>query len=681
MKSQVDHIANSESNMYDFSFIGLGASNSLIVLSLIKNGLLKGKKVLILEVSSKSNNDKTYCFWSSYEDSIISDLSPIISHQFDKIKVNNSNIQNIVDQPYFYIRSIDLYEYTLAQLNQEKINIERVEVNNIIEDQNFYSISTQEQSFKTRFIFDSRPPSEINLHSDDIYINQSFFGLHIQCENAVFQNDAFEMMNFNVEQNGATQFFYVIPFSPHEALIELTRFGQQKIDLNYASDLLKKHILKEFGPYKIVADETGCIPMTTFENEPSSSRGILKTGTSANLIKPSTGYGFKNMHSFAEKVSQRISQNQYDHFNTIHLNRKKRFKFYDTLLLIILLMWPLEGKTIFTQLYKKQSAIRIFTFLDEKTTFYNELKIFASLPIITFLRALYVFLKSKRYLRYIVALLIVSTYLLLDNLNQDSARIFSYTALSIGLVGLGIPHGALDHLLLKTKQFSLPFFLFKYSTGIILYYILWQLFPLFSLLLFIVYSSLHFGESELVEIKTKLPSPFFTVKSFLLGFSVLLFIISTHAEESMQVLTYLNLNIELTKYSSENLSLALSILSFSAILIQNLLSKGNPYFGLLFLLVLGIPTPLIVAFGLYFVLQHSDNAWKHLKHGLKMNSIGLYKKASLYTLGAFLVFGLIILNAEKLDSFHALWTQFFIFISCISLPHFIIMHLFYKEEF
>jgi Brp/Blh family beta-carotene 15,15'-monooxygenase len=279
-----------------------------------------------------------------------------------------------------------------------------------------------------------------------------------------------------------------------------------------------------------------------------------------------------------------------------------------------------------------------------------------------------------------VALLIVSTYLLLDNLNQDSARIFSYTALSIGLVGLGIPHGALDHLLLKTKQFSLPFFLFKYSTGIILYYILWQLFPLFSLLLFIVYSSLHFGESELVEVKTKLTSPFFTVKSILLGFSVLLFIISTHAEESMQVLTYLNLNIELTKYSSENLSLALSILSFSAILIQNLLSKGNPYFGLLFLLVLGIPTPLIVAFGLYFILQHSDNAWKHLKHGLKMNSIGLYKKASLYTLGAFLVFGLIILNAEKLDSFHALWTQFFIFIACISLPHFIIMHLFYKKE-
>ncbi|MDB0011735.1 hypothetical protein N9E20_02890, partial [Crocinitomicaceae bacterium] len=95
MKKQVGHIKNNESNIFDFIFIGLGASNSLIVLSLIKNGLLKDKKVLFVESSSKSNNDKTYCFWSSQNDSIIDDLSTIISHQFDKIKINNSNVQSL----------------------------------------------------------------------------------------------------------------------------------------------------------------------------------------------------------------------------------------------------------------------------------------------------------------------------------------------------------------------------------------------------------------------------------------------------------------------------------------------------------------------------------------------------------------------------------------------------------
>lgn len=680
MKKQVGHIENNESNIFDFIFIGLGASNSLIVLSLIKNGLLKDKKVLFIEPSSKSINDKTYCFWSSQNDFIIDDLSTIISHQFDKIKINNSNVQSLEGLFYYYIRSIDLYNHTFNKLNEEKIVIERAEVTNIIEDQDFCSVLTNSQSFRTRFIFDSRPPRLYKITEKDIYINQSFFGLHIKCENAVFLKDAFEMMNFNVEQNGATQFFYIIPFSSQEALVELTRFGIEKIEFNYAAELLKNFILNEFGQYTIIAEEAGCIPMTTFENEPSANKRILNTGTAANLIKPSTGYGFKKMYSFAQKVSEQISKNKYDNFNKSNLINKKRFKFYDTLLLIILLKWPLKGKPIFTQLYNKQSPKLIFQFLDEKTSFYEELKIFASLPILPFLKAVYVHLKRKRYLRYVLSFLIVSTYLILSNYNINAARIFSYSTLSIGLITLGIPHGALDHLLLKTKEFSLTFFLFKYCMGIILYYFLWQLYPLLSLFLFIIYSSFHFGESELIEVKTNIQSPLSFIKSFLLGFCVLLFIISSHIDESISIITYLNLNIDLTKFKLENFSLILSCLSFSYILIQNILSKGNAYLGLIFLLVLGIPTTLIVAFGLYFIIQHSDNAWKHLKEGLKITSIGLYRKSFLYTLGALLVFALITIGASKLDSIYALWTQFFIFIACISLPHFIIMHLFYQKK-
>jgi hypothetical protein len=77
-------------------------------------------------------------------------------------------------------------------------------------------------------------------------------------------------------------------------------------------------------------------------------------------------------------------------------------------------------------------------------------------------------------------------------------------------------------------------------------------------------------------------------------------------------------------------------ISFLYILIQILLSKKHAHFGLLFLLLLGIKTPLILAFGLYFIFQHSLNAWGHLKHGLnlKMDGFTLYKKALPFTLSA-----------------------------------------------
>ena len=678
MSSEIKMVERGNSQTYDFTFIGLGASNSLILLSLLKNKLLNEKTVLIIEPSLKLINDKTYCFWAENDDSIVHDLSPIISCKFEKIVVNNSSVQNISDQPYHYIRSIDLYNYTLQILKREKINILRDEVNSVSEDQNKYLIGTKRLTIETSYIFDSRPPL-FKMDESEIYLKQSFFGLHIKCEKSVFDHSSFEMMNFNVDQNSFTQFLYIIPFSEHEALIELTRFGSEEINLEYASQVLTDHISKEYGDYVIIADEKGCIPMTTFINEPSKSAGILNTGTAANLIKPSTGYGFKNMYSFALEVSDRISKDQYHGFNKLNIIKNKRFKFYDTLLLIILLKWPQKGKQIFVRLFEKQSAGAIFKFLDEKTTYSEELKIFSSLPFIPFIRALYCLLKGKKQLRYLFSSVLILMYLLLSQYSIDTAEKFGYTLLSIGLLGIGIPHGAMDHSLVKSKHFSLPFFIMKYSVGILLYYMLWQIFPAFSLIFFIIFSSFHFGESEMVGFnrETQMPIPLF--KSFLLGFSILLFIIGTHRDESLKIISYLNLDYDLTLFNSDTLSLLISLLSFGYILYASFYSNRNPHYGLLFLLVLGISAPLILAFGLYFIMQHSNNAWNHVKQGLRTNTIELYKKASFYTFGALTVFAMMILNAESLKSLNALWSQFFIFLACISLPHFVLMHLFYKR--
>ena len=99
--------------IYDFLFIGLGASNSLALIALLKNSLFLGKKIAVIEQSEKNENDKTYCFWAKPNDNIVQDLATIISHRFDFLRVNQSLLQNIENQPYHYIKSIDLYNYTL----------------------------------------------------------------------------------------------------------------------------------------------------------------------------------------------------------------------------------------------------------------------------------------------------------------------------------------------------------------------------------------------------------------------------------------------------------------------------------------------------------------------------------------------------------------------------------------
>ena len=107
-------------------------------------------------------------------------------------------------------------------------------------------------------------------------------------------------------------------------------------------------------------------------------------------------------------------------------------------------------------------------------------------------------------------------------------------------------------------------------------------------------------------------------------------------------------------------------------------SKKNIHWGLLLLLILGCLVPLTAAFGLYFIFQHSINAWDHLKNGLSTNNKSLFKKALPYTMGAVLLFIIIlILSKNSLIQSDKITSLFFIFLACISLPHVILMHSFY----
>ena len=81
--------------------------------------------------------------------------------------------------------------------------------------------------------------------------------------------------------------------------------------MDYARKTLDEHILKNYGTYQIIADEVGNIPMTTYQQASATHKGVIHTGARANLVKPSTGYGFKNMYVFAQAISKKIATNQF----------------------------------------------------------------------------------------------------------------------------------------------------------------------------------------------------------------------------------------------------------------------------------------------------------------------------------------------------------------------------------
>lgn len=667
---------------FDYLFIGLGAGNGLMLLSLLKHGVLHNKKVCVVDADPKSINDKTYCFWSHANATIVNDLSPIISHHYQSIQVDQHPHQTITHQPYYYIRSLDFYNHTWQSIKDANILVIRDTVIHVVPEAKQYLVQTTKQTLQASYIFDSRVPKPASLKKHHIHLHQSFFGLHIQTPEPCFKPDAFNMMNFQVEQAGYTQFMYVLPFSETEALVELTRFGKDKINQEYATDILNTFILEHIGLYSVLEHESGCIPMTNFQHPHSTMERVLHTGSAANLIKPSTGYGFKKMHAFAESVATQLASNKNIPFNRLGLASKPRFAFFDTLLLIILLNWPHWGKRIFTTLFKRNKIQRIFTFLDEKSTLSEEVSLFASLPLFPFLRAVYTHTLNTLQPRYIVATLCCLLYTIIHFIHPSSANTLVNVFLALGFLWVGIPHGALDHLLLKQSKPSLLRFILKYVSIMLIYFLCWHYFSWLSLSVFILFSSFHFGESELEEMQRSVRNRASYIEAGLLGAAILMALIGSHANESIQVISSIT-SFPLSSLVSNKLvgiGLPLSaLLSFLYLIFMGVSTKKTAYAGILFLLVLGLAMPLMLAFGLYFVCQHSLNAWRHLQTGLQLPSRRLYWKGLPYTLGA--VAFLVLFFAVDMPRYFTMSAKMglvFVFLACVSLPHFILMHLFYK---
>lgn len=664
--------------IYDYVFIGMGASNSLILKKLLESNGFLNKNVAVIEAEQKNENDKTYCFWASPNDSIVEELSSIINHSYNKIEINKGLPQDINSHPYYYIKSIDLYRYTASLIEQNKIARFQANCFDIIENLEFSSVLTDQGSFQAKFIFDSRPPKIDS--SNHIHLHQSFYGMQVKFKKEVFDTNTFEMMNFDVEQNQFTQFFYVLPFSKNEALIELTRFGAEKIDLQYAKVVLSQKIATLFGPYELVTEEIGCIPMTNYQFPKCNLEGVLHTGARANLIKPSTGYGFKNMFLYAEEVAKKISKNEFKH---ISLRSKSRFKFYDSLLLIILLRWPYLGKEIFSKLFSAQKIATVFCFLDEKTSLFQEIKIFASLPFKPFIKAACLHIFKNTSFKNLSLALTLSIYFLLSSTGSPYTEVYMYSLIVLGLLIIGIPHGAVDHLLKKDSK-PLVQFIAKYLLIIALNFTLWIYAPKLALILFLIYSAFHFGESELEKLN-QAQSIKKAIKGGLIGALILLIIVFGHWQESISVLKNIE-NLLPQRLFEINISpviYASLIGSAFAGLYLCLFQNKKHFVQLSLILFFGLFMPLIAAFSLYFICQHSFNAWQDLKNGLSLNSIQLYKKAWPYLLGAIAVFiGILAFNSIDELQLTNIWSNFFIFLSCISLPHIFFMHGFYagKQE-
>jgi lycopene beta-cyclase len=666
-------------NQYDLIFLGMGAANALLAIKLFEGGAFSGKRVAYIDprIQDKDtfHSDQTFCFWATEAEMQEMGLAHLVSASWNQVRVNGIHTP-IAPYRYYHIRSEDLFRFTGEVLERHGAHHIGESARNLDLKSYPHRITTDSgKTYTANDIFDSRPPEFLECQAHQTHLHQSFYGWVVEALEPVFDAATFTMMDFNVPQMGATQFMYVLPFGERTALVELTRFGPEIIQKDEAEAGLKHYIEEHFGPVQIIRDEYGVIPMSSAAlPDTYMGRHALRTGSRAGRIKPSTGYAFKEMCYDAMRIAENAHKGYYWGFHRAEAHKRGRFAFYDRLLLQVLNRWPEQGAPLFSALFAHIKAPRVLQFLEEKTQLTQEVPILMSLPKKPFLQAAVRDFKNqlqgrvKTHISVVLALLVALLYGI--QLEQAAQGL-----LLLGLMVVGIPHGALDHVLESkgTKaNFSFAFFA-KYLGLMGLMLAIWLVYAPLGLVLFLLYSAWHFGESDFKEMGLKA-----SVFSFSWGIYLLGTLLITHLTELNVFLPFFGVSAIGDSVAILGIPAGDWVLGILGLLLMIFSYLYPLYSGLrkvVYILIIGYFLPLLVAFGLYFVGHHSLNGWKHLREGLQYSNRNLWKTAWPFSLGAFALIGGFLALSEP--GVTAYWAQFFVFLSCVSFPHVWEMRKFY----
>ena len=661
-------LANTYS-VYDFLFIGLGAANSLLILSLYKNGLLDGKTIAIIEPRSKLTDDKTFCFWSTKEELFSLNLEELVSCSWQQIEITGIAKQNIQPLSYYQVKGADLSNKTKEILSLSEVTYFRSTLDNTTSTGSDYiEVTTGGSVFRCHKVYDSRPPTFSKLQKNESRLYQSFYGWKIKTDKQVFDTSSMVLMDFKIPQNGYTQFIYVLPFESDTALVELTRFGKEKLTKEEAHTILRDYVQELDTTFEKLEDEVGVIPMHSGKIEVADfGDNWINMGARANLLKCSTGYAFHSMTEDAVLQTKALKSNQ----KPAREARNGRFSFYGRLLLKILSNTPLQGKKVFEMLFKKVPLINVLRFLREKTTLSEEVFIFSKLPKKLFITAALkdIYHQINRLPIITLPLIFTPIAILLSFLQFE---FIAWGILAPGFLSVGLAHGALDHLTSQniTTSKQLICFVLSYLLKGALFGLVWWFSSDVALALFILYSAWHFGQADFKEWNLKQGW-----QSFLWGVILLTVILFFHAEELSDILKQIpNLAaLNLVHEIPHNALLFIQVLSVSSGLILARLNKSTYLLITLIYLLMASQLSLLMAFGIYFVLQHSINGWNHLSVGLKKESSVMWKNAFPFTIGgAGIIFYFLLFEDENYIGL------FFSILSCLSLPHVFSMHHFYQ---
>ena len=384
---------------YDYLIVGGGASGLSLAYHIAQEPRLAGQRVLLVEPDTAKADDRTWRYWAAGE----TPFAAVEAHRWERLLIRTPGFEKVLHlDPYRYrmVRSGDFYTFVNAALAARPQQFTRLagSVTALAEAPDGHgAVATlaDGQQIMARYVFDSRLPKLVRNPARHRYLEQHFLGWEIETDDDVFDTETVQFMDFRVPQHEQTRFVYSLPFTPRRALVEFTVFSAQVLQKAEYEAELRTYLTSHLGgkPYRIVAEEGGSIPMTDHPLPARLSVHILHLGTRAGRSKPSTGYTFARVQRHTARLVAALAAT--GHPPQDPTGDKWQFHLFDTLLLDIMQRRGESTRDIFRQLFERNPVQRIFRFLDEETSWAENLQVMNSVSPGPFMRSIGQVLRGK----------------------------------------------------------------------------------------------------------------------------------------------------------------------------------------------------------------------------------------------------------------------------------------------
>lgn len=348
-------------------------------------------RILLIDPDDKVANDRTWCFWDRQAPQL--PCEPAFAWNQLTLFGPDGHQQalQLGDLTYYQVRGDDFYAASKAALRQfPQVTWLKERVQAFDTEGQQALVYTDTSCYRAPWAFSSIPPKKKHAAARHDHLLQHFFGYFVRTEHPVFDPHKPVLMDFRCEQGGEVRFYYLLPYSEREALIEFTVFSENVWPAEAYQPFLQAYLAglraKGSGEIAITDEETGVIPMTTAPFPRWINERVMQIGLAGGAARPGTGYAFQRIQQQTQTIAEALLANGAP---VAPAGQHPRHRFYDTLLLYLIKREGGRISHIFRKLFQRQPAHRVLRFLAEQTTLPAELWIMARLPWPPFLRALW----------------------------------------------------------------------------------------------------------------------------------------------------------------------------------------------------------------------------------------------------------------------------------------------------